>query len=430
MRKSKIAALLLFVVQLLPCALAQVVSPSEIKDHDLRSLQQQYIEDLKQLGEEVTTLQFQYPFYLSRKLDLDETQQQRAPQSSIQFNRYNGQVVLAITGNYFAAYSSQKLNQDQRARQTFLEVGVPLLKAMVPRFQTNKDIKGYAIEVSHHVLGKVMGVAMETPENLMVYVPQAAAIRLVSAKDDSVRQSALLQGQSFINGQPVTIWFSGEGPQLAANVVPPNPASQAADIDDAKAEIVPGNTGHNDPGAATALFNSMKGTTPIPEPARDTSPAALIGLQTANQETINQILKDLDSQAHFVNYSAPTFVAFRQGTYLEVSLNTTLTEAATGSRYKVAAMAFDDHIVRLIRPVLGYFKGDQNFSGIGFSTTVHVPGKTQASSTSEAVEFFFPFSALRCYEKYDCTGQQLIDAGTVLINGERASIDLEIAEAR
>jgi hypothetical protein len=30
-----------------------------------------------------------------------------------------------------------------------------------------------------------------------------------------------------------------------------------------------------------------------------------------------------------------------------------------------------------------------------------------------------PFASLRCYEKYDCTVQQLIDTGTVLINGER-----------
>jgi hypothetical protein len=44
------------------------------------------------------------------------------------------------------------------------------------------------------------------------------------------------------------------------------------------------------------------------------------------------------------------------------------------------------------------------------------------------VEFYFLLSSLRCYEKYDCTGQQLLDAGTVLINGERVALDLQIAE--
>jgi hypothetical protein len=53
--------------------------------------------------------------------------------------------------------------------------------------------------------------------------------------------------------------------------------------------------------------------------------------------------------------------------------------------------------------------------------------KGAASASSHVVEFFFSFSALR-YQHYDCTGQQLIDAGTVLINGEHVSIDLQIAE--
>ena len=144
------------------------------------------------------------------------------------------------------------------------------------------------------------------------------------------------------------------------------------------------------------------------------------------------MVKELDPQIHFVSYAAPNFIAFRQGIFLELSLNTTLNEAAAGSRYRLAAMAFDDHIAHLIRLVLGYFKPDPKqdpkFDGIGFSTTIHLTGKNQPASSSEAVEFFFPLSALRCYESYDCTGQQLIDAGTVLINGERVSLDLQIAE--
>jgi hypothetical protein len=65
---------------------------------------------------------------------------------------------------------------------------------------------------------------------------------------------------------------------------------------------------------------------------------------------------------------------------------------------------------------------------VGFSSTLHLATKPGVNASSQAVEFFFPFPALRCYERYDCTGQQLIDAGTVLINGERVSLDLQIAE--
>lgn len=411
---------------------AQVMTPVEIKDPELRTLQQQYMDDLKIVGQNIVATEFDYPFYLSRKLDLDESQQKGANQSSLRFDRYNGKVVLAATGNYFAAYSADKLNKDQRARETFLKVVIPLLKAEVPTFQGNHKIQGYAIEISHHIVGKVMGVAVERPENIMVYLPQSAAIRLLGAKEDATKQAALLQGQVFVNAEPVTIWLNGEGPQLAANVPPADLPNTSPAGSEAGVEVV-------DPPKQETLQASLVPATlpaakpkelPPPAPApRDTSPQALAALQAANQELIAQIVKELDPQAHFVSYATPTFVAFRQGTYLELSMNTTLPESAAGSRYKVAAMAFDDHIAHLIRPVLAHFQGEQQFDGIGFSTTVHLPGKTPAASNSQAVEFFFPLSALHCYEKYDCTGQQLIEAGTVLINGERVGLDLQIAEA-
>ena len=44
------------------------------------------------------------------------------------------------------------------------------------------------------------------------------------------------------------------------------------------------------------------------------------------------------------------------------------------------------------------------------------------------ITFIFPTAALLGYERYDCTGQQLINQGFVLINGERVSVDLQSSE--
>jgi len=428
MRKNRAASLALVLLAVSACR-AQIVAPPEIKDPELRSLQQQYMDDLRLVAQDILANHFDYPFYLSRKLDLDESQQQRADQRSIRFDRYNGQTVLAITGNYYAAYSADKVNSDQRARSTFLNVVTPILKAAVPRFQNNHHVQGYAVEISHHILGKVMGVAMERPENLMVFLPQSGAIRLLGAKDDATQQAALLQGQVFLNAEPITIWLKGEGPQLAAGGLP-NDASTDPQAGPAQvgAEIVRGSNGGQLPGTTSTPPSFSKPKDVPALPPRDTSPQALSALQTSNEPLIGQLVKELDPQAHFVTYAAPKFVAFRQGIYLELSMNTSLPESAGGSRYKLAAMAFDDHLAHLIRPLLAYFKDEQKFDGISFSTSVHLTGKSAAASISQAVEFFFPFTALRCYDKYDCTGQQLIDAGTVLINGERVALDLQIAE--
>ena len=416
------------------CA-AQVVAPVEIKDPEMRSLQFKYLDDLKEIGAAINNLSFPYPFYLSRKLDLDEPQQKTAEQRSIRFDQYDGRTVLAITGNYYAAYSAEQLNKDQRARTTFLAVVEPILKVAVPKFQTNASVEGYAVEISHHILGKVMGVPVERPENLMVFLPRNAALKLLAAKDEAREQAALLEGQFLINAEPVTIWLNGQGPAAGRKTPVPDAPAEGEPANQVAAQLVEGTDGHgsaaNTPRAFPKAVKPVNDV-PHPQPPRDTSPETLAALQSANRETLEMMVKDLDAQAHFVSYAAPNFVAFRQGIYLELSLNTTLQEAG-GSRYRLAAMAFDEHIAHLIRPALGYFKPDPNkdakFDGIGFSTTVHLTAKNQpASSGSVAVEFFFPLAALRCYESYDCSGQQLIDAGTVLINGERVSLDLEIAE--
>ncbi len=84
--------------------------------------------------------------------------------------------MIAITGNYYASYSAEKVGPEERARSTFLNVVMPVLKAAVPRFQSNQQVQGYAVEISHHIIGKVMGVSMERPENLMVFLPQTRCL--------------------------------------------------------------------------------------------------------------------------------------------------------------------------------------------------------------------------------------------------------------
>jgi len=373
-------------------------------------------------------LRLKYHFYLNRKLDLDESQQDHADQRSIRFDRYNGQTVLAITGNYYAAYP-EKIAAEQRARTTFLSVVMPILKSEVPRFQTNHQVQGYALEISHHVVGNVMGVVVERPENLMVYLPQSGALQLLGSRDENVQQAGLLQGQIFLNAQPVNIWLNGEGPQPSPGADQNLRPTERAELP-AGTQVAQGVDLGTRPAEPTiAAPPAARPDVVAAAPARDASPQALATLQASNQEALARLVKELDPQAHFVAYAAQSFVAFRQGIYLELSFNTTLPESAAGSRYKLAAMAFDEHVAHLVRPTLAYFKEESKFDGISFSTTVHLAGRSPAAGKTEAVEFFFPFAALRCYEKYDCTGQQLIDSGVVLINGERVALDLQVAEA-
>jgi hypothetical protein len=95
----------------------------------------------------------------------------------------------------------------------------------------------------------------------------------------------------------------------------------------------------------------------------------------------------------------------------------------------LAALAFDQHIAHLIRPVLAFFKDRSDFDGVDFSTTLRLATDSGTNGSPLAVEFIFPLKLLSAYADFDTTGQQLIEAGFVLINGERVSLNLEAAEA-
>jgi hypothetical protein len=64
------------------------------------------------------------------------------------------------------------------------------------------------------------------------------------------------------------------------------------------------------------------------------------------------------------------------------------------SRYRLVALAFDEHVAHLTRPTLGYFKDDSQFDGVGFSSTLHLASKPSANANPQAVEFVFPLTAL------------------------------------
>ena len=425
-RKSKCWWLALVVAGLASLSLAQVLTPAEIKNPDMRALQEKYFKQLQAAGAEVQSHIFPFPFYFSRVLDLELAQQERADQRSLRFDSYGGMTVVELTGNYFGSYSTELVNKSHRAARTFQDVMLPILEIIVPAFRDTPEAEGFAMEISHHIRGKTMGMNAEHPENLVLALPKDAAVRLVTAKNETDRQAALLDGHFYFNGEPFILYLSDQAAQEAAKQLDKSDTGVPA-RETSAGRGTPGTTAY---GASRGSSRSAPAT-----PPRDTSPEALAKIQAADQKMVDLVVHELDPQAHFVSYAPPAVIAFRKTAYLEFSVNTTL-PAASGSRYKMAALAFDDHVAHLIRPMMAYFKGDLDFDGIAFSSAIHydeksgaTPGdKTGTTQGNEAVEFFFPIDALRCYEAYDCTGQQLIDQGSVLINGERVSLDLQIAE--
>lgn len=374
-------------------AYGQVLSPPEILDARLRELQQKHFSDLKRAAAEMGAHSFPYRLCFSRTLDLDEEQQRRSDQRSIRFDKMNGQTVLAITANYFASYSAELMSQEERARRTLHDVITPILTAAIPAVADEAQVESFAVEIAHHVRRKVLGVTHENPENVALVLPAAAARQLMAAATPDERESALLQGQLFVNRQAV------------AALVPSRPVAAAAPL------------------TVTKVAGPSSASVPR---AAEVSPDMLQSLQTRHQADLDRLVRELDQQAHFVAYAPPAFIAFRHGAYLQLSVKTTLPEAPV-SQYQLAALAFDEHIAHLIRPVLAALKTPCDFEGIDFSTSVGAAGAPGGNGT--AVEFLFTAESLSSYRNFDLTGQGLIQAGVVLINGERVGLELQAAEA-
>ncbi len=413
-------------------ALAQVLSPPEIGDLQMRELQQKHLADLKTVARSISSHAFPYRLYFSRTLDLSEEQQQRSDQRSIRFEKFRNQTVVEITANYYASYSADLMKKEERARRTMQDIMVPMLEAAVPVLGQEEKLQAFAIEISHHIRRKVLGVSTENAENVAFILPRAAALRLISANTQGEKEAALIEGVLFVDGKPVDGWG-----HAAREMTAENKTEAAAPPPDTKA--APG-TGVWPPAPERGVSGALPALPPAPSvnpnpllaagiaavPQQDISRESLGKLQSSHQETLDRLVRELDKEAHFVSYAPPVFIAFHKGAYLALSMTTTLKESGPGSQYRVAALAFDEHVAHLIRPVLSAFKTRPGFDGIDFSTSVR---PAAAGANAESVEFIFPTAALLCYEQYDCTGQQLINQGFVLINGERVSLDLQSAEA-
>src|ERR1035438_169130 len=191
---------------------AQVVTPMELSDPKTQQLQQRHLKTLMAIGTEIEAHRFPYPFYFSRVLDVDLPKMQLADQRSIRFDIYKGQTVLEITGNYYAAYSADRMDSYARLKETFQRVVMPMLQVEVPHFPDDSEFSAFAIEVSHHVRQKVMGVISEQPENVTIIIPVPVAQKLVDAKTDDQKQSAILEAKVFLNGEPYSLWLQEGAP--------------------------------------------------------------------------------------------------------------------------------------------------------------------------------------------------------------------------
>ena len=190
---------------------AQVNSSAEISDPVARILQQKYLADLKAAAVDITAHRYPARFCLNRDLDALEPTEQPADAGSVRFANWQGQLVLQISGNYFAAYPDRLLDVNERVKRTYLDVIVPILRAVAPRLASEPKHTGVAIEISHHVRKEGASGAVENPEKLALVFPRAIAERAAASKDLVDQITWLRAAGVYVDGSPTSLWSTGSG---------------------------------------------------------------------------------------------------------------------------------------------------------------------------------------------------------------------------
>ncbi len=176
--------------------------PSSIPDPALRSLQQRYFKELTDVGAQISALPFPNRLYLSPALDVGERTQKNPDRRSLRFATFNGETVLAVTGNYYAVYPRDQMDTNERIRQTFEDVLLPIVRVLISRLPTDyAPAHGYVLEVSHRVQGRVLGVPFSTTENIALALSRDAAEKLIAAENLRERQAALGEVHVYRNAQ-------------------------------------------------------------------------------------------------------------------------------------------------------------------------------------------------------------------------------------
>ncbi len=421
------------------------VSPAEILNPDLKALEETYFPQLKALNQSIAKTKFPFPFYLSRFVGIDPAKQAEADSRGLEFVRFQDRVILKVTGNYNAAYDTNRMTQNERAAGTFRAVILPILNLATATLPQDLACDGIGFEISYHARSRERSYDFEGKENLVLVLDRNDAWALSSATTDSTRQDILNRNKIYVSGTDFGLSLTERDPlnvQALPRSIPAKPdaastarsstlvarspllkSNQTAPTFSSPALVAPA-----DPAPTSANPAALAPTAADPPPAvPHLAPADADRLNEKYQTQLASMAKEGAAKFHFLDYAPPTFMIFRDQIALQMTLRNTIQFGpAKGSMYKRAAQSFDLFLAPQLRDLSDRISPDLEFQLFDFSVLNKLsPG---AKGTSEAIEFICPRSALKQFVNAEITNQQLLDQSVILVNGVRIALNLQLVE--
>jgi hypothetical protein len=179
--------------------------------------------------------------------------------------------------------------------------------------------------------------------------------------------------------------------------------------------------------AAPPSANSGPPPPKAPDPLLASAPADADRLNEKYQAQLASLAKLGAAKFHFVDYAPPTFMIFHDQVALQMTLRNSLQFGlAKSSIYKRAAQSFDLFLAPQLKDLADRISPDVEFQLFDFSLLNKL--SPSAKSTSEAIEFICPRTALKQFVNAEITNQQLLDQSIILVNGVRIALNLQLVE--
>jgi hypothetical protein len=421
------------------------VNPAEILNPDLKALEETYFPQLKMLNQSIARTKFPFPFYLSRFVGIDPAQQAEADSRGLEFVRFQDRVILKITGNYNAAYDTNRMTQNERAANTFRAVVLPILALTTTTLPQDIACDGIGFEISYHARSRERSYDFEGKENLVLVLDRIDTWALSGATTDPVRQEILNRSKIYVSGTDFGLSLTERDP-LNVQALPRSiPARSDATSTARSSTLVarspllksnqsappvssPALVALADPTPTSANLASLAPMAADPPPAAPRfTPADADRLNERYQAQLASMAKEGAAKFHFLDYAPPTFMIFRDQLALQMTLRNSIQFGpAKGSMYKRAAQSFDLFLAPQLKDLSDRISPDLDFQLFDFSVLNKLsPG---VKGTSEAIEFICPRSALKQFVNAEITNQQLLDQSVILVNGVRIALNLQLVE--
>jgi hypothetical protein len=410
------------------------VSPNEILNPQLKALEKQYFTQLKTINQEIAKTSFPFPFYLSRVVGLDPSQQVEADTRGLEFRRFRDRVTLKATGNYNAAYDSRRFTRNERAARTFRDVFLPILQVITRNIPPDVDCDSIGIEVSFHVRDVQKSYDFEGKDILVVVLDRKDAFQMVLEKDDNARQDILNRSMVYLGGDEYGLSLLDRDPVLvdthAREKSTKIDATSTAGSSTSARRLIRSNpnllpSAANSPDSAVSAAPKVD----LSQSKPAVTPADADKLQAQYQPQLDALSKEGRAKFGFVEYDPPAFVVVSKQMVLQMTLkNTARFDPEKSSIYKRAAQTFDLFVAPKMKDVLDLIPSDLPVDYYDFSVVNTLNSNAGGKERSEAIEFLLPRDLARKFTNSDITNQELLDKGQVLINGVRIALNLQAAE--